>query len=119
MEEERNRSSEALNETENKNSEPPNEVEEGNRDEKTERIDEQRRLSSDSTSNSAVGNSSSGGESRASEFETLSSVQLSEGDFQADFDKSSHLLSGSSTVPSFVLCVCVCICFSFGESAYR
>ncbi|KAI3446942.1 hypothetical protein Pfo_003607 [Paulownia fortunei] len=92
MEEEKIRSSEALQETENENSKLPNEGEEENRDERMEKNDEQRRVSSDSSSDCAVGNSSRG-ESKASESETLASVQLSEGDFQADFDESSHLLS--------------------------
>ncbi|KAL7093310.1 hypothetical protein ACP275_11G033300 [Erythranthe tilingii] len=88
MEEERNRSSGALPVTEIENSTPLNWGEEEIRDEIIiEKIDEQRPVL-----NYAAGNNS-GGESKAPEFETLASVQLPEGDLQADFDESSHLLS--------------------------
>lgn len=98
MEEENNRSFEACQEKVNENTKPSKEGEEEIRDEKVEKSVEQRRVSSDSSSDCAVGNSSTG-ESKASQSKTLASVKLYEGDFPADFDESSHHLSGSSTVP--------------------
>ncbi|GFP83627.1 probable WRKY transcription factor 32 [Phtheirospermum japonicum] len=92
MEEENNWNSGAVGNTKNELSKQVKEGGEENRDEKVENTNEQRRVSSDSRSDCAVGNSSRG-ESKASESKTLTSVQLSESDFSVDFDESSHLLS--------------------------
>ncbi|KAK6151592.1 hypothetical protein DH2020_014227 [Rehmannia glutinosa] len=119
MEEESNRNFEALQETENENCKSPVEGEEEFRDEKMENNDEQRRVSSDSRSDCAVGNSSRG-ESKASKSKTLTSVQLSEevpveyslqplqsaeeskvgislDQVRAEHDKSLKVITGAST----------------------
>lgn len=105
MEEANNRSSDALQEKASVNSEASEEGGAENRDEKAEKFDEQRRVSSDSGSDCALGNSSKG-ESNASKFQTLPSVELSSGDFRADFDDSSDQLSGSVCLNSVFLLYC-------------
>ncbi|KAL1563500.1 WRKY transcription factor, variant 2 [Salvia divinorum] len=85
MEGANNRSSDALRDKVSKNSE---EIESGNRDEKAEKIDEQKRVSSASSSDYALANSSRGG-SKASQLQNLASVELP----AADFDDSSDHLS--------------------------
>ncbi|KAL8502462.1 hypothetical protein ACS0TY_021559 [Phlomoides rotata] len=92
MEEESNRSSGAFQVESHENSKPSNEGEVENRGEKVGRDYDERRVSSYSYSDCAVRNSSRG-DSRASKSETLASVKLSDGDFPADFDESSHHLS--------------------------
>ncbi|KAH6794403.1 hypothetical protein C2S52_004880 [Perilla frutescens var. hirtella] len=92
MEGANNRSSDALLEKVRVDSEALEKREGDNRDEKAEKIDELRRVSSDSSSDCAVGNSSRG-ESKASQFQTLASVELPGSDFRADFDDSSDHLS--------------------------
>ncbi|KAL6534812.1 WRKY transcription factor [Orobanche gracilis] len=91
MEEGNNRTSKAAGDMRNEHSKP---VKEGGeiQDGKVENNDEQRRVSSDSSSGYTVGNSSRG-ESKASESKSLNSVQLCEGDLPGDFDESSHFLS--------------------------
>lgn len=93
------------------NSEALKEGEGENRGEKVGRNCEERRTSGgDGHGDCAVGESS-GGDSRASEFETLASVKLSGG---ADFDESSHNLSGSSAIPQFYLSLCLIVFFFLG-----
>lgn len=97
MEGANNRSSDAVREKVSENPEPSEEREEEIRGEKVEKIDEQRRVSSESSTDYALGNSSRG-ESKASQFQTLDSVELPGGDFRANFDESSDHLSGSVCV---------------------
>lgn len=104
MEGANSRSSDAVREKVSDNLEPSEEREEENRGEKVEKIDEQRRVSSESSSDCALGNSSRG-ESKASQFQTLASVELPGGDSRANFDESSDHLSGS-------VCQCV-LCYFF------
>ncbi|PIN00150.1 hypothetical protein CDL12_08816 [Handroanthus impetiginosus] len=92
MEEENNRSSGALQDTENESSRLSSGGQEEKVGEKVEKNEEQRRVCSGSSNDCGVGNSSRG-ETKASDSETLASVQVSEGEFQADFDESSHVLS--------------------------
>nr|AKA27894.1 WRKY protein [Salvia miltiorrhiza] len=92
MEGANNRSSDALREKVSEDSEPSEERGVENRDGKAEKIDEQSRVSSGSTSDYALGNSSRG-ESKASQLQTLASVELPVADFRADFDDSSDHLS--------------------------
>lgn len=109
MEEASNRSSGAPPVKASVNSEASEEGGAGNREEKAEKFDEQRRVSSDSSSGCALGNSSKG-ESEASKFQTLASSELSAADLRADFDDSSDQLSGSVCVfiPLFFLGSVVC-----------
>lgn len=99
MEEESNRSSAAFEEELYGNSKPSNEGEVENRGEKMERNYEERGVNSDRYSD-CVGNSSRG-DSGASKSETPAFVKVSHGDSPADFDESSHHLSGTSTIPGF------------------
>lgn len=100
MEEASNRSSDAPQVKVSVNSEASEEGGAGNREEKPEKFDEQRRVSSDSSSDCALGNSSKG-ESKASEFQTLATAERNAGNFRADFEDSSDQLSGSVCLHSF------------------
>ena len=65
-----------------------------NRDEKAEKIDEQTRVSSDSSTDYTLGDTSRG-ESKASQLQTLASAELPAADSRVEFDDSSDNLSGS------------------------
>lgn len=107
MEEENSRSS--LEEMEEGNSKRLDEGDEDNQGEKFEKNDEQMRGSDNNSSDCTAEKTCTEerGESRASHSETLTSVQMPESDFQSDFKESEELLSGTSTIPSFVLRVMV------------
>ncbi|XP_020551145.1 probable WRKY transcription factor 32 isoform X2 [Sesamum indicum] len=76
---------------------PPEEEEEGgdNQGEEFEKNDEQRRVGEDNNSDCVAGGASAGDgrESRASQSDTLTSVQVSESGFQPDSKESPELLS--------------------------
>ncbi|GER27764.1 WRKY DNA-binding protein 32 [Striga asiatica] len=92
MGEDNNQNSQGLQETgEDGDSEPVKGKRGESRDEKMANNCDKERVSSESRSGCAVGNSSRN-ESKASELETLTSVQLSQAAL-ADFDESSHRLS--------------------------
>ncbi|KAG6413064.1 hypothetical protein SASPL_125763 [Salvia splendens] len=85
MEGANNRSSDASREKVREDSEPSEEGE-------AEKIDEQRRVSSDSSTDYTLGDSSRG-ESKASQLQTLASAELPPADSRVEFDDSSDNLS--------------------------
>ncbi|XP_042004350.1 probable WRKY transcription factor 32 isoform X2 [Salvia splendens] len=91
MEGANNRSSDASREKVREDSEPSEKGEAENRDDKAEKIDEQRRVSSDSSTDYTLGNSSRG-ESKA-QLQTLASAELPAADSRVEFDDSSDHLS--------------------------
>lgn len=109
MEGANNRSSDASREKVREDSEPSEKGEVENRDEKAEKIDEQRRVSSDSSTDYTLGNSSRG-ESKASQLQTLASAKLLASDSRVEFDDSSDHLSGSVYLCVFFRChTCSCL----------
>ncbi|KAL1553782.1 WRKY transcription factor [Salvia divinorum] len=92
MEGAKNRSSDASREKVSEDSEPSEEREAENRDEKVEKFDEQRRVSTDSSTDYALGNTSRG-ESEASQLQTIASAELPAADSRVEFDDSSDHLS--------------------------